>query len=238
MNTHGVEITWLGHAAFRMRSGGKIFYFDPFLSHNPQCPETEKHPDSADLILLSHGHADHISDAVHLAQRSQAKVVSMVELGMYLAKQGLASDQLVAMNLGGTISLAGARITMVHALHSSSFEQADGLPLYLGQPAGYVVAFQEGLTIYFAGDTAVFGDMKLIAEIYRPELAFLPIGGFYTMGPLEAAHACRLLGVASVIPMHFGTFPVLAGSPAELRRHLAAAGTPCEVVEMAPGQTL
>jgi L-ascorbate metabolism protein UlaG (beta-lactamase superfamily) len=108
----------------------------------------------------------------------------------------------------------------------------------LGEPAGYVVEFAEGLRVYFAGDTAVFGDMRLIGEIYRPEVAVLPIGGFYTMDPREAAVACRLLGVPAVIPIHFGTWPVLAGTPAELRQHLSAAGTPCEVVELRPGQTI
>lgn len=236
-NTRGVQITWLGHASFRIHSGGKTFYIDPFLSQNPRCPENEKNPSAADAILLTHGHMDHIADAVPLAQRTKAKVLTMVELGMYLTKKGVAQDQMVAMNKGGTFEIAGAKVSMVHALHSSSAEQ-DGLPVYLGDPAGLVIEFKEGLRIYHAGDTAVFGDMKIIAELYRPEIALLPIGGFYTMDPREAALACRLLEVPAVIPMHYGTFPALTGTPAELRRHLAAAGTPCEVLEMTPGKAL
>lgn len=237
LNTHGVQITWLGHAAFRIRSGGKVFYLDPLLTANPLCPEAEKTPQVCDAILLTHGHADHVGDAVALAQRSGAQVVAMVELGNFLAAQGVAQERIVAANKGGTFSVAGAQVTMVHADHSSSGEQ-NGVPVYLGEPAGYVVEFAEGLRVYFSGDTAVFGDMRLIGEIYRPEVAALPIGGFYTMDPREAAVACRLLGVPAVIPIHFGTWPVLAGTPAQLRQHLNAAGTPCEVIELQPGRTL
>jgi len=237
LNTRGVQITWLGHAAFRMRSAGKTFYFDPFLTSNPKCPEAEKTPSQADVILLSHGHMDHIGDAAPLAQRTGANVVAMVELAGYLGRKGVPAGNIRAMNKGGTVEVAGAKVTMVHALHSSSVEEG-GQTVYLGEPAGYIVKFQEGLTIYFAGDTDVFGDMRLIAEIYRPDVAILPIGDFYTMGPLQAAHACRLLGVKTVIPMHYGTFPVLTGTPAELKRFLGEAGTPCEVTEMTPGQTL
>ncbi|MGH9415888.1 MAG: metal-dependent hydrolase [Terriglobales bacterium] len=236
-NLHGVQITWLGHATYRFRSGGKTFYLDPFLTPNPLCPENEKNPSQADFILLTHGHNDHISDAAPLARRSKAKVVAMIELGRYLVKQGVAEEQIVAGNKGGTIELGGAKITMVHADHSSSLEE-DGNSLYLGEAAGFMIEFSEGLRVYAAGDTAVFGDMKLLAEIYRPEIALLPIGGFFTMDPREAAHACRLLGVPSVHPNHYGTWPVLTGTPAELKKLLAAAGTPCELVDLKPGQTL
>ncbi|MGH9488124.1 MAG: metal-dependent hydrolase [Terriglobales bacterium] len=237
-NTHGVKITWLGQSTYRIQSAGKTLYLDPFLTSNPLCPANEKNPTAADFVLVTHGHADHTSDLVALAQRSQAKVLCMIEMGLWLQKQGVPESQIIAGNKGGTVELGGAKVTMVHADHSSSIAGRDGLAVYLGEAAGFVIQFQEGLRAYFAGDTAVFGDMRLLAEIYHPEVAFLPIGDFFTMGPLEAAHACRLLGVAAVVPNHYATFPVLSGTPAELRHLLQEAGTPCEVCELKPGQTI
>lgn len=235
MNTRGVAITWLGHSTFRMRSGGKTFVFDPFLEQNPKCPESEKNTKDADFILLSHGHSDHMADALPLAARSGAQILAITELAMYLAKKG--AKDVVPFDKGGTVDCAGAKVTMVNALHSSSTELNE-MPLYLGDPAGLVVAFKEGLRIYFAGDTDVFGDMALIREIYQPQVAFLPIGDHYTMGPLQAAHACRLLGVEAVIPMHYGTFPMLTGTPEALKQELAKLKLNCEVAAMTPGQTL
>lgn len=237
-NTRGIQITWLGQSAYRVKSGGKIFYLDPFLTPNPLCPENEKHPTAADFILVTHGHLDHTSDVVALAKRTGAKVACMLELGLWLIKQGVPEAQIVGYHKGGTIEMGGAQVTMVHADHSSSFTGGDGMPIYLGEAAGFIVHFKEGLRAYFAGDTAVFGDMRLLAEIYKPEVAFLPIGDFFTMGPLEGAHACRLLGVPYVVPNHFATFPQLTGTPEKLRRCLQEAGTPCEVCEIKPGQTV
>lgn len=237
-NTRGVKLTWLGQSTYRIQSNGKIFFLDPFLTPNPLCPESEKNPTQADFILVTHGHADHTSDLVALAKRTHAKVVCMLELGLWLEHEGIPADQIIGCHKGGTIALGGASISMVHADHSSSIKGPDGLAIYTGEAAGFMIHFAEGLRTYFAGDTAVFGDMRLLAEIYQPEVAFLPMGDFFTMGPMEAAHACRLLGVPYVVPNHFATFPVLTGTPAELRRQLQAAGTPCEVCEMKPGQTI
>ena len=178
---------------------------------------------------MSHGHSDHITDAAAVAKRTGATVVGIYEVTSWLRAKGVTA--LEPMNKGGTIHSHGLRITMTDARHSSSAE--DGT--YLGEPVGFVVRLEDGRSIYFAGDTALFGDMKLIAEIYAPEIAFLPIGDRFTMGPDTAALAAKWLGVRQVVPMHWGTFPLLTGTPAQLKTHLAGSGI--EVLELAPGET-
>ncbi len=234
-NLYGAQITWCGHAAFRMQHGTHGFYIDAFLQGNPKCPAAEKTPHAAEAVFLTHGHMDHAADVAAVIKKNpQAKAVCMVELAPWLTRQGVPEGQVIAMNFGGTVEAAGVKATMVPAVHTSSVQE-NGQTLYAGEPAGYVFAFPGGLRLYHAGDTAVFGDMKLIGELHRPQIAMLPIGGHYTMGPREAAHACKLLGVQAVIPMHYGTFPVLNGTPAELRQHLAGAA---EVLELEPGKTI
>lgn len=228
-----LSITWLGHATFLLKSpGGKTILFDPWVTGNPKAPESAKKLGALDLILITHGHSDHTGDAVSIGRSSGAQVVTVDELATWLKKKGL--QNVVGMNVGGTLQALGLAITMVPAVHSSSVVE-DGQILYLGNPAGFVVKFEDGLTIYFAGDTAVFGDMRLIAEMYAPAIAFLPIGGHYTMGPEQAAKACELLGVKQVVPMHYGTFPALAGTPAELRALVEPRGV--QVLELIPGET-
>jgi L-ascorbate metabolism protein UlaG (beta-lactamase superfamily) len=228
----GAQITWLGHAAFRIRSPrGKVIYVDPWLD-NPKCPEGEKSVEQADVVLVTHGHFDHLGNAVDIAKKTSAKVVCNFEISVWLGSQGLESA--VGMNKGGTVDLDGIRVTMVHAEHSSGISDGDRI-VDGGTAGGFVVELEDGLKLYHAGDTTVFGDMRLIGELYGPELALLPIGGFYTMGPREAATAVRLLGVKRVIPMHYGTFPVLAGTPEELRELLR--GHQAEIVVLQPGET-
>jgi L-ascorbate metabolism protein UlaG (beta-lactamase superfamily) len=229
------ELTWLGHAAFRIDSpGGKRIYIDPFLNGNPRTPESERRPERCDLIVLTHGHDDHVGDTVAIAQRFDCPVVAQVEVRGWLSTKGLSADATEAMNKGGTVTKHGIEITMTDANHSSStFE--NGAFSYLGEPAGIVLALEDGLKIYFAGDTNVFGDMALIGRIYSPDVAVLPIGDHYTMGPREAAVAIELLSVVRCVPCHYGTFPLLTGTPDALRE-LAPPGV--EVLSPEPGETL
>jgi len=208
-------LTWLGHAAFRIdTAAGKRIYVDPFLNGNPKCPPGEQEPERADIVAVTHGHGDHVGDTVAIAQKHGSTVVAQVELSGWLGKHGVADDKLVGFNKGGTVDVDGVKFTLTNAFHSSS--APDGS--YGGEAAGYVIELESGTTLYFAGDTCVFGDMQLIGRIYSPDVAILPIGDHYTMGPREAAVALELLGVQRCVPSHWGTFPVLTGTPQELQK--------------------
>jgi L-ascorbate metabolism protein UlaG (beta-lactamase superfamily) len=226
-----LAITWLGHSAFRLRTpGGKEVLIDPWYTGNPSFPEGAR-PSKADLILVSHGHSDHITDAAAMAKATGATVVAIFEITSWLGTKGVQNVE--SMNKGGTISVAGLRITMTEAIHSSSFDE-QGI-VYLGEPAGFVVRLENGQTLYFAGDTALFGDMKLIGELYKPDIAFLPSGDRFTMGPDTAAMAAKWLGVKQVVPMHYGTFPLLTGTPEQFKQALQGSGK--QVLELKPGET-
>jgi L-ascorbate metabolism protein UlaG (beta-lactamase superfamily) len=226
-----LAITWLGHSAFSVRTpGDKTILFDPWYTGNPSFPQKAK-PTKADLILVSHGHSDHITDAAAMAKQTGATVVGIWEVTSWLGSKGI--QNLEPMNKGGSITVKGLRVTMTEAIHSSSFDE-NGI-VYLGEPAGFIVKLENGQTIYFAGDTSLFSDMKLIGELYTPDIAFLPIGDRFTMGPDTAALAARWLGVKQVVPMHWGTFPLLTGTPEQLKQHLA--GSDIQVLELKPGET-
>jgi L-ascorbate metabolism protein UlaG (beta-lactamase superfamily) len=228
-----LSITWLGHATFLLKSpGGKRIVLDPWVTGNPTSPESAKKLGQLDLMLITHGHSDHTGDAVSIARSSGAQVVAPYEVSVWLQQKGLKG--VTGMNPGGTLRALGLQVTMVPAMHSSSVEE-DGRISYLGVATGYVIRFEDGVTIYFSGDTSIFGDMRLIGEMYSPSIAFLPIGDVYTMGPEQAAKACELLGVKQVVPMHYGTFPALTGTPAKLRELVAPRGV--EVLELQPGET-
>lgn len=225
------SLTWLGHASFRLDTGGgKRVYIDPWLD-NPKCPDSEKAPDRCDVIAITHGHGDHVGSAVELSKKfGPLPLVAMVELKGWLKQQGAKVDDLPGSNKGGTVEAEGMKFTLTNAFHSSAAD--DGT--YLGEAAGLVVELEDGKTIYFAGDTCVFGDMQLIGRIYSPDLAVLPIGGHFTMDPREAAVACELLGVQRVVPMHYGTFPLLKGTPDQLKEQVSGV----EVQAIDPGESL
>jgi len=228
-----LSITWLGHSTFIITTpGGKRIVTDPWLEGNPKCPPDHKRIEKADVILLSHGHSDHSSDVVSVARATGAPVVGIFELGEWLTGKGV--QNVVGMSIGGTVSIAGLDITMVPAVHSSSVVE-NGAIIYLGEPTGFVVRMENSQAFYFAGDTALFGDMRLIGEMYSPDVAFLPIGDHFTMGPDAAARACKMLGVRQVVPMHFGTFPVLTGTPDRLKQLVEPHGI--DVLVLEPGQT-
>jgi L-ascorbate metabolism protein UlaG (beta-lactamase superfamily) len=237
----GFQFTWYGHACVEVETpGGKRVIFDPWFG-NPLSPKAADQVDTCDVLLVTHGHGDHLGDAMSLASRLRPAWPSIHELSLWLARQlPGGADQTMGMNKGGTVDVAGLAVTMVHADHSAGdWNPEGGVPLHLGEPAGFVVALENGRRIYHAGDTDVFGDMALIAELHHPDVAFLPIGGHYTMDPRGAAKAVELLGVKTVVPIHYGTFPALAGTPDQLRAALADRGLgDVNVVAPQPGQTV
>jgi L-ascorbate metabolism protein UlaG (beta-lactamase superfamily) len=226
-----VQLTWLGHAAFRFDTpGGKRVYVDPFLSGNPKTPDDEKEPERVDAIAITHAHGDHVGDTVEIWKRHKPSIVAIVELKGWLADQGAADETVMGSNKGGTVEAAGVKFTMVNAYHSGGLPDGG----YGGEAAGFVVEVENGTKIYFAGDTCVFGDMQLIGRIYEPDLAVLPVGDHFTMGPKEAAVALELLGVKRCLPCHYGTFPLLHGTPDELQR----LAPDIEFLTPEPGQTV
>lgn len=229
----GTRITWLGHATVLVTTArGTNILIDPFIAQNPKYPRDYVLPPKIHYILLTHGHGDHISDAAPVAQKHGSTVVAIYELATYVASQGVAHT--MGMNLGGTAQLEDVAATMVEARHSAGAQDEQGTH-YVGVAAGYVLTIADGPVLYHAGDTAVFGDMKLIRELYHPEIAMLPIGGHFTMGPKEAALAASYLAPVIVLPLHFGTFPPLKGTPQELA---ALVDANIQVVQWKPGEAI
>lgn len=212
MNTN-VKAWWLGHSAFKLESpAGKTIYIDPFLSQNPKTPGSFKEPESADYILLTHGHEDHVGDTIDIANRTGCTVVSQVELSNLLKNHGLKEDLAIEFNKGGSIEYDDFVVTLVSANHSSSFNGE-----YAGEAGGLVISFTDDIIFYHLGDTNIFADLELYGELYEPDVIAVPMGDYYTMGPKEAALACELINAEIAVPIHYGTFPVLTGKPEEFK---------------------
>jgi len=235
LRTRGNKITFFGHATFSITTpSGQVVLIDPWVRTNPMCPEALKKLERADAILLTHAHGDHLGDLIEIAREHNSQVFAIHETAHWLEGKGVKNA--IGMGKGGTVKAGEVSATLVHAIHGNSIQDG-GEMIYGGEPGGFVVECPGGFTLYRAGDTCAFGDMKIIGELYKPDVACLPIGGHYTMGPREAALAIRFLNVQHVIPMHYATFPVLTGTPEQLREYTQdIAGL--EIHALKPGETM
>jgi L-ascorbate metabolism protein UlaG (beta-lactamase superfamily) len=220
LDTKGNRVTYFGHSTFSLTTPtGQVALIDPWVMTNPFCPAALKNVARLDVTFLTHAHTDHMGDLLALAKQHRPKIVASFETSLWIEGQGF-EEETRPMGKGGSQKVGDFEVTMTHAFHSNSIDDS-GVRLYGGEPAGYVIRMPGGFTLYHAGDTALFGDMKLVGELYKPQVAMLPIGDLFTMGPREAAYAIGLLGVKHVVPMHYATFPFLTGTVEEFRKETA-----------------
>ena len=233
------QLQFLGHAAFRLVSPeGQVILIDPWFTNNPFVPAHLWQPERADLVLITHGHDDHFDPELPaLLARTGARCIAQPQVRFYLYDQGVPAAQFEPMNKGGSLDVLGVRVTMTLAFHGAHIDLPDGTAGFPHEAVGFILTFSDGAVVYAAGDTALFGDMRLLADLYQPTVALLPIGDRYTMGPREAAYAARLLRAPHVVPFHYGTFPALTGTPEQLRAHLAPADA-VTIHALQPGATL
>lgn len=226
-----VTITWLGHAAFKLESGGKTILIDPWIKGNPSCPTKVEDITRADLILVTHDHFDHVGDTIALATATGATVVAQFEVAAKLQADGLPKENVLyggyGRNIGGAIQIDGVTLIMTEAVHSSA----------TGSPAGYIIQLPGGAAIYHAGDTGIFANMQVYRCLYPMHVALLPLGGVFTMDAQEAAASLRLLRPNVAIPMHFGTFPILAQNADDFVQLAKKAAPVVKVVALKPGQS-
>ncbi len=223
------SITWYGHSCFLIADEGVSVLIDPFITGNSVCPISVAELPQVDFVLLTHDHGDHVGDAVQICNEHEAMCACVVGTGTALIQRGLREDLVplgIGYNIGGTWTHKGVAATMVQAFHSSDS----------GVPVGYVVKMPNGFTVYHAGDTGLFADMEWIGRLYKPYVSLLPCGGVFTMDGIQAAEAARLLKSSFVIPMHWGTFPVLEPHPKVMEQHICQNGTGCELLVLQPGQ--
>ncbi len=241
-----VGIEWLGHGSFQFIScKGKKILLDPWFSTNPKCPTRYRKKGSfgtVDLILWTHGHVDHfmLPDAKELVADYRPKIVAPWELSFFIKAQipGANCQTFVLGNKGATADFDGVKITMVEAFHSAGAQLTgfEGINRFMGEAVGYIIQFENGLKIYHSGDTSMTADMEtIIRGFYKPHIAILPIGGVFTMGPEEAAFACKLIRPKIVIPEHFGTFPVLEQDTGTFKKNLAQYAPHVRMKEVKPG---
>ncbi|KAB8143818.1 metal-dependent hydrolase [Chloroflexia bacterium SDU3-3] len=232
-------LTWLGHATWHILSpGGKRLLIDAWLGSSPTFPASwaaRLHDEGVDYILITHGHMDHIGDLLGIAEQTKATLVCQFDIVPWLVANGVPEERIIGFNKGGAVDLGGVQATMTNATHSSTVHH-QGQIIPMGTEAGYVLRMENGFTIYHTGDTAVHADMQIIGALYQPELTILPIGDHFTMGPRQAAYALKLIGSRYALPSHYGTFPLLRGTPDQLRQHLAEFAVQCDVLAPKPGE--